>query len=245
MGAISFSLDEKLLEFLTRSLPVKQFVETGSFHGDTLALAHRFIAKCQSVEMSPELFEKVRKRFEGQSDIQVALSDSPSFLRKHQDEFKGQPIFFWLDAHWCQAEHTSGQTSQTPLLAELSALATLHPESVILIDDARLYLCAPPKPHQCGDWPDFHSVLAALLALSPKHRVIIFNDVIIFYPERIKPAMLEFAHNNGVDWLVINHLLQACEGREKERNDRKFPSVNYFRHLGRKLLKKHHNHAAS
>ncbi len=251
MGAINFSLDEKLLEFLAHELPFKLFVETGAFRGDSLALASRFIPNCRSVEMSPELFGQLRARFQGQSNIQVRLGDSPSFLREHQGEFAGQAALFWLDAHWCEAEHTSGQSAQSPLLAELAALHSLHPDSVLLIDDARLYLCAPPRPHHCADWPDFHSVLTALLSLSSRHRMMVLNDVIIFYPERIVAAMHEFACNHAVDLLQLICQLQVCEERvkvqercEAERRMRRFPSANYFRHLWGKILKKLHGHAS-
>jgi hypothetical protein len=244
MGAIHFSLDEKLLEFLTARLPLKLFVETGAFRGDSLALASRYISECRSVEMSPELFEKVRARFQGQPNIQVNLGDSPAFLGKSQADFAAQPVLFWLDAHWCEAAQTSGQSAQSPLLAELAALGKLHPSSVILIDDARLYLSAPPRPHRFSDWPDFHAVVTTLLALSATHRLMILNDVIVFYPGRIAAAMTDFAHENGADWLLINHLRKACEAREQERAERRFPSANYFRHLWHKLLKRHHTHAA-
>jgi hypothetical protein len=249
MGAITFSLDEKLVEFLAGELPFKLFVETGAFRGDSLALAGRYIPNCRSVEMSPELFEQVRARFQGQSNVQVFLGDSPSFLRQHQAEFASRAALFWLDAHWCLAEHTSGQSSQSPLLAELAALQSLHADSVVLIDDARLYLCPPPKPHHCADWPDFHSLLTALLSLGSRHRIVVLNDVIIFYPERIGAAMLEFAHNHGLDRELLIHQLKESEKAhqlsEADRRMRRFPSANYFRHLWRKILKKPLRHASS
>lgn len=229
MGAISFSLDAKLVEFLARQLSLRLFVETGAFQGDSLAVASRFISNCRSVEISPDLFEKVRVRFQDQPNIQVRLGDSPSFLRERYHEFAGQPSLFWLDAHWCQAEHAAEQPSQSPLLGELNALQLLHPDSVVLIDDARLYLATPVRPHHVGDWPDFHSVLTALLALSSVHRLMVFNDVIIFYPARIAEQMREFAYNNGVDWLIL--ALHAKASQEP----RPSPFVKFFRRLGRKL----------
>jgi hypothetical protein len=231
MGAINFSLDENLAALLARELSIQVFVETGAFHGDSLEMARRHFSDCRSVEMSPELYEKVRSRFAAQPDIQVHLSDSPAFLRSQSGELASKPVLFWLDAHWCQAGQTSGGNSQSPLIGELTAIRSLHPDSVILIDDARLYLCAPPLPHNCADWPDFHSVITALLALSPQHRLMIFNDVIVFHPARISAAMFGFSHRNGADWLLINHLRQACEARERERQCRRFPSANFFRHL--------------
>jgi hypothetical protein len=231
MGAINFSLDENLAALLARELSIQVFVETGAFHGDTLEMARRHFSDCRSVEMSPELYEKVRSRFAGKSNIKVHLSDSPAFLRSQSGELAAKPVLFWLDAHWCQAEQTSGGNSQSPLIGELTAIQSLHADSVILIDDARLYLCAPPLPHNCGDWPDFHSVITALLALSSQHRLMIFNDVIVFHPARISAAIFDFSHRNGADWLLINHLRQACEARERERQSRRFPSANFFRHL--------------
>ncbi|MGO8696722.1 MAG: hypothetical protein ACLQVY_03250 [Limisphaerales bacterium] len=243
MGAITFSLDERLVEFLARELPLKLFVETGAFHGDSLALAKRFIPECRSVEMSPELFDLVAARFRGEPNVQVQRGDSPSFLREHEAEFAAQPVLFWLDAHWCVSENVSGKSSQSPLLAELGALRSLHPDSVVLIDDARLYLCAPPHPHHYADWPDFHSVLTALLPLSSRHRVTVLNDVITFYPERMAPAMQEFAHRHGVDWLTVTHELNASQTRDRERRARRFPSVNFFRHLLRKTVGRRPSHA--
>src|SRR4051794_41025566 len=52
MGAISFSLDEKLLALLSRELPLKLFFETGTFQGESLRIARPFFPECHSVELS-------------------------------------------------------------------------------------------------------------------------------------------------------------------------------------------------
>jgi hypothetical protein len=244
MGAITFSLDENLAAFLASQLPISLFIETGAFHGDSLELARRHFRECRSCEMSPELHEQVRARFAGHSNVKVQLSDSPAFLAGQREEVARRPSVFWLDAHWCQAEKTAGRSSQSPLLAELAAIGSLHPDSVILIDDARLYLCAPPLPHDCPGWPDFHTVLTLLLSLSSQHRVMVVNDVLMFFPARINAAMTDFAHRHGADWLVINHLLQVCQVRERERQARRFPSANFFRHLILPRTKNCSDHAA-
>lgn len=240
MGAIHFSLDEKLVEFFTRALPLKLFVETGTLRGNSLELASRFFPECYSVEMSPELYQKASARFQGRPKIHIVVGDSPGFLRTHARAFAALPALFWLDAHWCQAESTSGQTSQSPLLGELAALEKLHPDSVILIDDARLYLCAPPQPHRCADWPDFHAVATALLALGSQHRLMVLNDVLIFYPGRISAAMTEFAHLHGVDWLSLTNQWKDF----RERRSRRFPSANFFRHRWKRLLQNRSAHGA-
>src|SRR5262249_4000430 len=154
-----------------KELPLKAFVETGTFKGDSLEIALRFFPRCESVEASPQLYEQARVRFQGRDSVQLHLGDSPSFLRQKQAEFAGTPTPFLLDAHWCNADDTSGATSQSPLLGELAGIGSLHPDSVVLIDDARLYLCAPPAPHRFDNWPDLHSVVEALLKLSTRHRL--------------------------------------------------------------------------
>ncbi len=135
------------------------------------------LSKCR-----PELYEQVRARFDGQPNIKLHLSDSASFLRTHSQEFASRPALFWLDAHWCQAGQTSGHPSQSPLVDELAAIRSLHPDSVVLIDDARLYLLRAPTPSRVCRLADFHSVLTALLSLSSRHRLTVLNDVIIFSP---------------------------------------------------------------
>ena len=214
MGAISFSIDEKLLAFLTRELPLKRFVETGTFKGDSLAAARKYFTECHSVEASPELHTAARARFEGAQDVHLHLGDSPSLLRQQRDCFASSPTLFWLDAHWCNADKTSGAKSQSPLLGELTALGSLHPESVVLIDDARLYLCAPPAPHRYDNWPDFHSIVTALLKLSGQHRLMVLNDVILFYPASLQAKMAAYSHEHGTDWLLTTMFAKLAKDAE-------------------------------
>lgn len=225
MGAVHFSLDETLLLFLKEQLPLALFVETGTFQGDTLALARRHVARCESVELSPQLFAQARRRFAGDAGAELACGPSPEFLRERRARHQAAPALFWLDAHWCVADQAGGADSQSPLLEEMAAIERLHPDSALLIDDARLYLCPPPKPHRLGDWPDWHDITRALTALSPAHRAVVFNDVIVFYPARIRPAIERHMQQHGVDWLK----LARDAARHRERKAR----WNWLR-LGRK-----------
>lgn len=203
MGAIHFSLDERLLTFVREQLPLAQFVETGTFQGDTLDMARRHFPRCESVELSQHYFEQARQRFAGPDGVELFCGPSPEFLRQHRQQHQVTPTLFWLDAHWCVADETGGEDSQSPILDELAAIELLHPDSVLLIDDARLYLCAPPKPHRLGDWPDWHDLSRALARLSDTHRVTVYNDVIACYPARIRPALDRHMQEHGADWLKL------------------------------------------
>ena len=58
MGAVFFSLDRRLVDFLQQALPLPVFVETGTFRGDTIAeVADRF-DEVHTVELSEELFRE-------------------------------------------------------------------------------------------------------------------------------------------------------------------------------------------
>ena len=223
MGAISFTLDRSLLSELQRLLGATRFVETGTFRGDSLEIAQGLFAHCLSIEMSPEYHEAVRRRFAHAANVTVLLGDSPVVLRAQRAAFTGEPTLFWLDAHWCAADHTAGQKSQCPLLAELAAIGPLHPRSAILIDDARLFLSAPPKPHEISAWPGFDAVLKGLQHLSDRHALVCFNDVLVFVPADILPALQPYLHEHTVNLLTLadkardyDALLAQAKGKDEE-----------------------------
>ena len=221
MGAISFSLDERLLTLFTRELPLEVFVETGTFKGETLRMATRHFEECHSVELSADLHRAISPQFATEPGVHLHHGESPAYLRAQSDAFLKRPVFFWLDAHWCVAEGTAGADSQSPLLAELEALGHLHPQSVVAIDDARLYLCPPPAPHRLADWPDFHDIVCALLDLSSTHRLMVMDDVILFYPERLRTALEKHAHEHGADWLKLAR--DARRWRERKTRPKWWP----------------------
>lgn len=203
MGAISFSIDKELLQFFQQHLQITTFVETGTYQGGSLMVAAELFPECHSIEWSPELFEAAKKKFSSRTNIKLYQGESATVLGANRAKFASQPVVFWLDAHWCVGENTAGQNSQSPLREELEAIEQLHPQSVLLIDDARLYLCPPPAPHRFTDWPDFQDLVIRLQALSHHHRLMIFNDVMVFYPENIQAEMALFARQKGVDWLIL------------------------------------------
>jgi glycosyltransferase involved in cell wall biosynthesis len=96
-------------------------------------------------------------------------------------------------------------TELCPLLGELAAIGSLHPRSVILIDDARLFLSPPVAPQPLAGWPRLHEIVTALLRLSPDHRLLVVNDVLVFVPAAAEEAVYAFAHRQGVNWLHVYH----------------------------------------
>lgn len=232
VGAVNFSLDRRLVEALQSALPLDVLVETGTFEGDTLAsLGDRFAA-LHSIELSPEYFAAAQARFAGDSHISLYQGDSAEKLRQVRAALPADGVLYFLDAHWCVATNTAGEASQCPLLDEIAAIGSLGTGSVIVIDDARLFLAPPPAPHEISQWPSFEQVSRALRGVGPEHQMMVVNDLILFYPEPATAAVSRFAAEHGVDWLQVmskvrdyDNLQQQLEGlahqgKEKDNENR-------------------------
>lgn len=225
MGAITFSLDPALLHTVCTLADFEIFVETGTYEGDTVALARAYFATVLSLEDDVTLAQAAAARFAADAQVTVIQGCSAVRLAELQPQLQARRVLYWLDAHWCAGANgttaAAPPAAPCPLLDELRAIRQLHPESVILIDDARLLIAPPVAPHPVAGWPRFHAILAALQQLSPEHRLLICNDVLIFYPPALEEGLFAFAHQHGVDWLQLhhnavksNHLLQETVEKE-------------------------------
>ena len=203
MGAVHFSLDVNLVEALRRILPLETLVETGTFQGDTVAQMLRHFREIHTVEWSAELYRQVQARFQHEPHVNCANDTSPRWLRSLQPSLAGRSVLYWLDAHWCNAADTAGQDAQCPLLEELDAIASLSDVSVVLIDDARLFLSTPPQLHKCEQWPRLQPLLERLRHLSGRHEVVVVNDVLVFAPVPARSAVEEYCHAHSVDWAAV------------------------------------------
>ena len=98
MGAIDFGTPRPLATLLKSKLGLANFVETGTFKGDTAAWVWK-------VEADPALAQAAKTRFSGQPNVTVLAGDSVSALTALVPTLPG-PALFWLDAHWCGTDAT-------------------------------------------------------------------------------------------------------------------------------------------
>lgn len=220
MGAVSFSLDQNLVKELKNILPLVNFVETGTFKGDTLEKLHNDFNQLYSIELSKEYFAAAIRRFSKISNIKIFQGDSSLILSNISHSLRNESTLYFLDAHWCVAAKTAGETSQCPLIGELKSIGKLQSESIIIIDDARLFLCSPLAPHEISQWPTFDEVIKELYQLSSIHEIAVVNDVILFYPEQAKNAVQAYSQNSGFDWYraaqsISNEWLEIAEKKEQ------------------------------
>ncbi|MBK6744388.1 MAG: glycosyltransferase [Hydrogenophilales bacterium] len=212
MGAVSFSIDLRLVKALKRALPLDVFVETGTFMGDSCETVKNHFQEIFTVELSEQYSQKAQSRFADFPYISVIQGASPEALADLAPMLTGRSVLYFLDAHWCNAQNTAGSTSQCPLLDELRAIGQLNLDSAIVIDDARLFLAPPPAPHEIAQWPTLPEILSALGELGTGHQLMVINDNIVFFPPSARFAVRQYARNHGIDWL---HVMQKA--RELDR----------------------------
>ena len=220
MGAINFSLDNKLIEAIQKKLQPSIFFETGTYKGDTVFQQLNNFGKIISVELGEELWKEAASRFKGHQHVAIIHGNSWQVLAEMQEALSQESVIYWLDAHWCVASDVAGEKSQCPLLKELSSIRSLNKESIIIIDDARLFLAPPLPPHEISEWPCLSQVIRSFFELSNRHELMVVNDMIVYYPLSIKNEIVSYAQRYGVDWLKIGHhaeeiinLKKVCEER--------------------------------
>jgi len=179
MGLYRMGPPEALILALQQRLQVGDFVETGTYRGDTAAWAARHFARVTTIELSPAYCAAAQARFSDQPNVRVLGGDSSAVLGATVAALSG-PAFFWLDAHWSGLD-TAGQETECPLLAELALLNAAPVTHVVLVDDARQFCVPPPRPLRAELWPDLATTVAQLHDKGRRH-VVLHEDVLVAVP---------------------------------------------------------------
>ena len=199
MGAVHFSLDTRLARLLQETLRFEVFVETGTGRGDTVAAVRPLFSEIHTIEQDESLHAAAARRFSGDAAVHVHLGDSSRVLPRILPHLESRAVLYWLDAHATGAAAFDGP--ECPLVEELKAISRLGERSVILIDDARLFLAPPPAPRRPDAWPSLATLLTHLGRLSSAHEPMVIDDAFVFVPASVRGAVRDFAHGQGFDWL--------------------------------------------
>ena len=218
MGAIHFSVDAAFIGVLKAAAALDVFVETGTFSGDTTAAVQSMFSDIYTIELSEQYYQHALSRFQDMSHIHPISGDSAAALKELAPSLSNRSVLYFLDAHWCVAQNTAGDASQCPLLKELEAIGRLNTGSLVIIDDARLFLSPPLAPHEISHWPGFNDVIEALRKLSSDHRLSVINDQIVYYPKAIEAVIREYGYRNGVDWLKVFHQQRDYDNLREQFN---------------------------
>ena len=219
MGAVHYSLDARLARLLQEKLRFDVFVETGTGQGDTVAAVRPLFSEIHTIEQDESLHAAATRRFLDDPAVRVHLGDSGAVLSRIVPYLESRAVFYWLDAHATGESPVDGP--ECPLMEELAAISRLNERSVVMIDDARLFLAPPPPPRRPDAWPSLANVLAHLGRLSSAHEPLVIDDAFVFVPASVRGAVRDFSHRQGFDWLQAADKVRAYDSllddaREKE-----------------------------
>lgn len=144
-------------------------VETGTCFGDTVAATKRYFQHVYSIELSPVLHEQAKRRFSGDPQVTLVVGDSGSVLKDVLRDIRTKPLF-WLDAHYSGGCTARGVTD-TPIEEELSIVLSYCPDSIVLIDDARVF-------NGRDSYPTLAKVRSLVAQRAPSWRMEIKHDII-------------------------------------------------------------------
>src|SRR5271155_4270033 len=120
MGQYQMGPPVALTLALQRRLGILNFIETGTFQGDTTAWAAGHFTRVTTIELSPTYHATAQARFGAQPNVRVLAGDSVVTLRSVVPDLAA-PAIFWLDAHWSGLD-TAGHEVECPVLAEIALI---------------------------------------------------------------------------------------------------------------------------
>ena len=128
----------KVIKGYAKPNRIRIFIETGTFHGETIDACKSLFKKLYSIELSQELFKMATIKFKDTKKVTILQGDSGEVLG---GVIKGidERCLFWLDGHYSEGNTAKGSLN-TPILKELTSILN-HPvkNHIILIDDARCF----------------------------------------------------------------------------------------------------------
>jgi hypothetical protein len=221
MGCVTLGIPQEIAIELARLNGSTIFIETGTFQGSTTRWASNYFEIVQTIERAEDLYRLHSKALAEIKGVIPHLGDSRDILPQIVKDIGARKALYWLDGHWSGGE-TAGQNDECPLLDELACLSG-RTEDIILIDDARLFLCAPPSPHNASQWPTIADIVAVLLKSGQEPFVQIVDDVIFVIPNKhdLRTHLVEYAQRrSNCFWEEFCRL-----SRERSSPRRRFRSI--------------------
>ena len=141
----------KLRFLLSNQISGGDWIETGTYLGDTSLTLSKHSPKVITLEPSRELFEFSRSRLKAKKNVNCMLGTSEEKFTEAL-EVVSNKANIWLDGHY-SGDVTHLGATETPLLFELQVIADYLPKFAslrIFIDDIR---CCPQEESQSSSYP--------------------------------------------------------------------------------------------
>jgi hypothetical protein len=172
-------IKQKILKEYARKYGLKVLVETGTYYGDMVHAMRNEFDLIYSIELSRDLHEKAKTRFEGLKHIVLIQGDSGQELAKVIRQLD-QPALFWLDGHYSAGVTAKGNKT-TPIFEELDHIMNSAVRShVLIIDDARCFGHHP-------EYPNMNELMDYIHLKAPDAHIEVKDDSIRIVPTLALP----------------------------------------------------------
>ncbi len=192
MGIVTGGIPQEITLELSKLNGCTVFIETGTSAGGTTRWAAKHFEIVHTIELSEYLYNQHHQELLKIKGITPHLGDSRIIFPRLVSELGSRRALHWLDGHWSGGV-SGGEENECPILEELACLSS-RTEDIILIDDARLFLCAPPLGHKASHWPTITEIIEALPKSDNPPFVQIVDDVIFIIPNK------EVLRNHIIDY---------------------------------------------
>ena len=183
-------LSPQFMRELRDAFGLTAFIETGTFRGDTTAVAAKIFEAVHSIELSAELHTQATERFAGQGAVHLHGGDSAELLPRILASGPREKVLFWLDGHFSGGPTAQGGVN-TPILDEIRAIAAAGvKDCVVLVDDLRCFQPPGPRtPPSLTGYPTVWELREALRAIFPKLSFTHYGDVALAFSADSGPAL--------------------------------------------------------
>jgi hypothetical protein len=166
-------LKKSLMKQYAAQFDAKQFIETGTFMGDTSFEMKDVFEKVDTIELDEKLANRAKKRFENIDNVTVWQGDSGVIISKILDIMPKSTVgFFYLDGHF-SGEITAKADKNTPISNEIAAIFNHSHNHVIFIDDARLFFSNEE------DYPPYDDLIIQIKKYNINAKIKIELDMIL------------------------------------------------------------------
>ena len=133
LGFFAFNRAPELTPFfvlLKNKYNILTAIETGTYKGCSTVLFGQLFEQVHTIEISEKLYLESSALLSPYTNVHCHLGSSEKILKEILPNLVGQPVLFYLDAHW---------QSHWPLLEELDEISQTHKDNcIIVIDDFKV-----------------------------------------------------------------------------------------------------------